>query len=130
MTPASDAEGGLLIGHGRAVSLRVVEKPFNTGQVVIETRRPVGALTDLEDDELLEIGEWIARVEAVMESVYNPQGINVGFNLTGENGGPLRVHMVPRWAGDMNFMPVVAEIKVLPESLGKTLRVYQDALFP
>ena len=71
MTLAPEPESSLLIGHGRFVSLRVVEKPFNTGQVVIETRRPVAALSDLEESELLELGEWIARVEEVMERVYS-----------------------------------------------------------
>jgi ATP adenylyltransferase len=121
-----------LIGHGRHMTLKVVAKPFNCGEVVIVPKRAVPSITDLTDEELVEIGEWVTRVEAVMHRVYNPQGINVGMNMPGEHladAAALAVHVVPRWTGDMNFMPVVAGIKVLPESLQRTLQVYRDALF-
>ena len=116
------------IGDGDHVSLSVPARPFNSGEVMIVPRRRVRSMAELTVPELSEIADWIGKIEAVMERVYNPQGINVGLNVDGDR--PVEVHVVPRWIGDVNFMPVTAGFRVLPESLEKTVKVYRDALFP
>ena len=118
------------VGDGRLIDLSVPERPFNSGEIVIRPRRDVTALEALTDDELDEISHWLERIESVMERVYNPHGWNMGVTSRYDEGASrLELHVVPRWGGDMNFMPVVAGVKVLPASVDDTVEVYRDAFF-
>lgn len=128
--PPGAADGaGLEVARGAYLVVRVTPRPFNCGAVVLDFGRPVTSFAELSAEELEECGEWIARVETAMEGLYHPGGINVGFQL-GEGGSEpsFGVHLVPRWTGDVNFMPVVAGIKVLPETPVETARKYREAL--
>jgi ATP adenylyltransferase len=102
--------------------------PFNSGEIVIAPIRHVESLEALDDDDLVEITGWLVRVETVMSRRYAPQGINIGFRAHGPagDGEHLAIRVVPRWVGDMNFMPVIAGTKVLPQSIEETVRIYRD----
>jgi ATP adenylyltransferase len=105
--------------------------PYAPGHVMVAPYRHVGALDELADDELLELMSLARRAIAAMRGAMTPDGFNVGLNL-GEVAGAgiadhVHLHVVPRWNGDTNFMPVLADIKVVPEHLLETRRKLADA---
>ena len=95
--------------------------PYNNGHLLIAPRTHVGRLEQLDTATQLELTETISRMILLLEKVLQPQGFNVGLNL-GRGAGAgvpdhLHWHIVPRWTGDTNFMPVLAGIRVIPQSL-------------
>jgi ATP adenylyltransferase len=106
--------------------------PYNVGHMMIATRRHTASLGDLTREESLEVMEWLGRVEAALTREYKPHGFNMGVNVGRPAGagvlGHLHWHVVPRWKGDTNFMPVTAKTKVLPESLDRTYERIVKAL--
>lgn len=98
--------------------------PYNSGHLMIVPRRHVADLGHLEDAEILDLVHLTtAAMEAIRET-YRSEGFNVGINIGRAAGAGivdhLHVHVVPRWVGDTNFMPVVGEVKVIPEDLSIT----------
>ena len=95
--------------------------PYTSGHVMVSPVRHVGSITDLDPVEAAALMHGTQRATAAMESVYSPDGVNVGVNIGRAAGagipGNLHVHVLPRWDGDTNFMTAVAEARVLPESL-------------
>jgi ATP adenylyltransferase len=93
--------------------------------------RHVGEYGELSDDEALELHRLASAGMGALAEVYAPQGYNVGWNLGRIAGAGVvdhvHLHVVPRWAGDTNFMPVLADVKVLPELLEETRRKLSDA---
>jgi ATP adenylyltransferase len=83
--------------------------------------RHVGSLAELTDDEALEIHQLAVAATRALSEVYGSDGFNLGWNLGRAAGagieGHVHLHVVPRWSGDTNFMPVLADVKVLPEHL-------------
>ena len=98
--------------------------PYNSGHVMVVPSRHLARLADLDDAELLDLTRLVDRTLRVLEHVLRPEGYNVGLNLGRAAGAGvedhLHVHVVPRWIGDTNFMPVLSETKVLPEHLKTT----------
>lgn len=98
--------------------------PYTTGHLLVLPKRGVPDLTDLDDEETVEL--WLGVRDAVgaLRTAYEPSGVNVGLNLGGAAGGGvpdhLHVHCLARWSGDSNFMTTVAEARVLPEPLDVT----------
>ena len=98
--------------------------PYSSGHIMIVPYAHQETLMGLERAAALEIMELAQRTDAVLRQVYSPQGINMGINL-GQAAGAgiaahLHVHALPRWMGDSNFMPVIGETRVLPETLDVT----------
>ena len=106
--------------------------PYNPGHLMVATGRHVGRFSRLRDDECHDLLELTALAERALELEYRPHGLNVGANLGKVAGagfpGHLHLHLVPRWNGDTNFMPVVAATRVLPESLGDTWKRLRRAV--
>lgn len=100
--------------------------PYNSGHLMVVPRRHVATLAALETAELIELAELTRRAEIALTEVYAPQGLNVGMNLGKPAGAGvadhLHVHLVPRWAGDTNFMSVVGNVRVLPEELPRSAK--------
>jgi ATP adenylyltransferase len=98
--------------------------PYNTGHLMIAPSRHVGELHDLESVELDALMQLTSNSVDIVREAMHPDGFNVGMNLGQVAGagvpGHLHVHVVPRWAGDTNFMAVVGDTKVLPEMIGDT----------
>ncbi|WP_010478794.1 HIT family protein [Thermococcus zilligii] len=95
--------------------------PYNPGHVMIAPYRHVGKWEDLTDEELLEIMKLSQLMIKAIKKAMNPDGFNLGVNLGRVAGAGIddhvHLHIVPRWNGDTNFMPVIADTKVIPESL-------------
>jgi ATP adenylyltransferase len=100
--------------------------PYNPGHLMVAPFRHTGDFEGLEPDELLDVGRLLQRSIRGLREEMDPQGFNVGMNLGHVAGAGipdhLHWHVVPRWNGDTNFMPVVGETRVLPELLDETYR--------
>lgn len=98
--------------------------PYNTGHTMVAPLKHAGSLEELSDEELRAVFSLLRDCVAALRHAYSPDGFNIGVNLGKAAGAGfpdhLHVHVVPRWTGDTNFMPVVADTKVLPEDLART----------
>jgi ATP adenylyltransferase len=98
--------------------------PYNPGHLLVLPTRHVAEIEEIKPEEAAELFELLRRGIAVLREVSEPHGFNVGLNLGRPAGAGipehLHWHVVPRWSGDTNFMPVVAETRVLPELLDRT----------
>ena len=98
--------------------------PYNSGHLMVSPYRHLACITKLDTEESLEMTEITKNSIQILREVNAPEGFNVGFNL-GKSGGAgydehIHSHIVPRWTGDNNFMPALAETRVIPEHLEKT----------
>jgi ATP adenylyltransferase len=119
---AADDDRANLIALRTPLSVVVLNRfPYNNGHLLVAPRAHKGTLADLTSEELLETMETLRRMVAVLGGLMHPDGYNVGLNLGHAAGaglpGHLHWHIVPRWHGDTNFMPLVADTKVLVQSL-------------
>ena len=98
--------------------------PYNNGHLMVAPRRHVASLELLTREELIELSTIVANSVRRLRTAYAPAGLNVGLNLGRAAGAGIADHMhwhlVPRWEGDTNFMPVIASTRVLPQSLSET----------
>jgi ATP adenylyltransferase len=126
------AAGNLLLAETPLALVMLNLYPYNVGHVMVAPRRHKASPADLTAEEAVEIMKWLGRVERALKREYRPQGFNLGVNLGRPAGagvrGHLHWHVVPRWNGDTNFMPVLGDTKVLPESLDRTYRRLRRAL--
>ena len=121
-----DAADDLILVRGRLCYVILNLYPYNNGHLMVVPCRHVGTLAAATPDELSELMRLTRHAEIALSGAYNPQGLNVGMNL-GRSAGAgivdhIHVHLVPRWAGDTNFMSVVGNVRVLPEELGETAK--------
>jgi ATP adenylyltransferase len=119
----SDREN-LLLFRGKTCAVLLNRFPYNSGHLMVTPYRHTAELGDLTPEENLEMAELTARAVAALREAMNPQGFNIGINL-GESAGAglkdhLHRHIVPRWIGDTNFMPVLGGPRVMPEALEAT----------
>jgi ATP adenylyltransferase len=98
--------------------------PYNAGHIMVAPSAHTGNIEDLHGDALRDLMELVQQSVRALKRAYSPQGINIGMNLGRSAGAGLEdhihFHLVPRWNGDTNFMPVLAETKVISEHLEKT----------
>ena len=111
-----------LIVHRTAHSAVVLNRfPYNNGHLLVAPLRHAARLDELTDGELLDLQRTLIRMQAALEATITPDGFNVGLNLGRVAGaglpGHLHWHIVPRWTGDTNFMPVLTDAKVIVQSL-------------
>lgn len=122
--PEEKDEENLIVARGEHVFVILNLYPYNTGHLMVAPYRHVGELDDLTHEELDEVWSWTRRSVAAHREASQPQGFNIGINLGAVAGagipGHFHLHVVPRWGGDTNFMPVVGETRVLPELLAQT----------
>lgn len=114
----------LTVHTGRTAFVILNLYPYNGGHLMVVPKRHVATLAGLDDDELVEVARLTRLGEMVLGEVYHPQGLNIGLNLGRPAGAGIvdhvHVHLVPRWNGDTNFMPVIGQVRVLPEDLATT----------
>ncbi|MBA2569407.1 MAG: HIT domain-containing protein [Actinobacteria bacterium] len=126
-----DDEEQLVVRRGKRTFVLLNRFPYASGHLLVAPARHVGEITDLKDDEVLELHRLAAQGLGALAETYGPQGFNLGWNLGRIAGAGVtdhvHLHVVPRWAGDTNFMPVLADVKVLPEHLAESRRKLRDA---
>ncbi len=98
--------------------------PYNPGHLMIAPYRHIANLEELSDEELHEHFTIVSRSIKVLRQVFNPTGFNIGINMGKVAGAGIEkhihTHVVPRWQGDTNFMPVISDVGVVPEALADT----------
>jgi ATP adenylyltransferase len=123
-TPTRSDEDGLVVHRGASAYVVLNLYPYNPGHLLVCPYRHVADLTDLTDDERDEVGALSATAMRVVRAVSAPDGFNLGLNQGAVAGAGIAAHLhqhvVPRWNGDSNFLPVVARTKALPQVLGET----------
>lgn len=119
-----DDKEALIIYRGQQSYLLLNKFPYNPGHLLAVPYREVADICDLEIDEMNDLMATIVKGKKITQKTFNPDGFNVGFNFGCSAGAGipthLHCHIVPRWVGDTNFMPVIGETKVLPEALADT----------
>jgi ATP adenylyltransferase len=149
VTSEADPEGGLkspftelpklgddrkaLIVHRAEHHYLVLNRyPYNPGHLLIVPYREVPEIRDLSPEERLEMMDLIVLCQDLVKRSMNPAGFNVGFNLGRASGAGipkhLHCHVVPRWDGDSNFLPVIGKTRSLPQALDQTWEVLTNAL--
>jgi ATP adenylyltransferase len=95
--------------------------PYNNGHMMVAPRRHIKDTSDLRENELLDLFNSLNKVKGLLNVTLHPHGYNIGMNLSEIAGagipGHLHIHIVPRWKGDTNFMPVIFHTKVISQSL-------------
>ncbi len=111
----------LILYRGEHSFIIMNNYPYNPGHVMVAPYRHVGKWEELTEEEILDIMKLSQLSVKIIKKVMNPDGFNIGINIGRVAGAGIddhvHVHIVPRWAGDTNFMPVVADTKVIPQSL-------------
>ena len=120
-----EAERRALIVHRAAAAFTILNRyPYNSGHVMVVPRAHVDRLEALDGDAFAGLHAELALAARVVRAAYRPEGMNVGMNLGRIAGAGiadhLHYHVVPRWGGDTNFMPVLADVRVMVEHLDAT----------
>ena len=118
---AQDDRANLIVLRTPLSAVLLNRFPYNNGHLLIVPRVHKGHLSELTSEELLETMETLRRMIRLLDPLLHPDGYNVGLNLGRVAGagfpGHLHWHIVPRWSGDTNFMPVLADTRVISQSL-------------
>ena len=121
---SSDDEAHYVVHRDRTCYVVLNAYPYNGGHLMVVPYKQTADLNDLTTEELSDLMSLIRRSINVLKKVMNPDGFNVGLNLGRVAGAGivehLHYHVVPRWSGDTNFMPVIGNTSVLPEALKET----------
>ncbi len=130
-SPKLDDNEGLIIKRGENAFVILNLYPYNTGHLMICPYRHFGNYDDATNDETAEISALTQSAMKVLRSVSGAHGFNIGMNQGSQAGagiaGHLHQHVVPRWGGDANFMPVIGHTKVLPQLLDETRNLLAEA---
>ena len=126
-----DDEERLVVQRGERAFVLLNKFPYSSGHLMVAPMRHVGEFGALEPDEVSEIHALAARGIDALKATYRPDGFNLGWNLGRVAGAGVvdhvHLHVVPRWSGDTNFMPVLADVKVIPEHLVESRRRLAEA---
>jgi ATP adenylyltransferase len=122
--PAGDERTALVLTRRVHAFLLLNAYPYASGHLMVAVNRHVPAVTDLRVEEMTDAMTLVQHAVAAIDAEYRPHGYNIGLNQGSAAGagiaGHLHLHVVPRWNGDSNFMPVVGDVRVLPETLETT----------
>lgn len=115
-----DRRTGVLF-RGKLAFVLMNAYPYNNGHIMIAPYKHTGDLRELNEDEMLEMSTIIQKWQEVIKKAMNPAGFNLGMNIGRIAGAGfedhLHYHLVPRWSGDTNFMPIIGKTKVVPMSI-------------
>ncbi|HEY4867269.1 MAG TPA: HIT domain-containing protein [Candidatus Dormibacteraeota bacterium] len=122
--PEADDRANLVVLRGLGALVMMNKFPYNNGHLMVAPWAHEGTLAKLDDDQTLAVMRLVRRSLTVLEEVMHPEGFNVGANIGRAAGAGIpdhvHIHIVPRWNGDTNFLPVLAEVKVINEHLDST----------
>ena len=129
---SDDDEGNLVVARDRTCFALLNRYPYNGGHLMVVPYKETQGMEGLTRDELADLMELARRCQAALSEVMNPDGFNIGINQGKVAGAGivehLHLHIVPRWNGDTNFMPVIADTSVVPEALIETATKLREAL--
>jgi ATP adenylyltransferase len=121
---AADDKMWLVVHRGERNFVILNRFPYTTGHIMVVPNEHVASMEEAADETLVELIRLARECERCLRSVYHPEGLNLGFNIGRSAGagiaGHIHMHILPRWAGDTNFMTVVSETRVVPEDLDVT----------
>jgi ATP adenylyltransferase len=116
-----------ILWRGDTAFVMMNRYPYNNGHLMVAPHAHVASLAALETAQRSELFELTARCEQVLQQAVKPEGFNIGLNLGAAAGAGiaehLHMHIVPRWAGDTNFMTVLGEVRVIPQHLDETYQL-------
>jgi ATP adenylyltransferase len=131
VAPTLSDEDGLIVARGALVYAIMNLYPYNSGHVLICPYRHLADYTELTGAETTEFSDYSRRAVSALRAVSAPHGFNIGMNLGTVAGAGIAAHLhqhvVPRWGGDSNFMPVIGGTRVLPQLLADTRKILADA---
>jgi ATP adenylyltransferase len=123
---SDDDERSLVVFRGKRVFVLLNRYPYTNGHVMVAPYAHEAWLSDSDGETLSDLIATVARAQQILVSAYKTDGLNVGINFGTAAGAGVadhyHVHVVPRWAGDTNFMTVTAGVRVVPEELGPSRR--------
>lgn len=123
---ARDDDRHLIVWRGKTCFVIMNRYPYNSGHLMVVPNRQTAAIQDLSGEELAEIMQTVQRSIRALDEVMHPQGYNFGANIGRVSGAGvddhIHFHIVPRWNGDTNFMPVLSDTKVISEDMRDTLK--------
>ena len=129
--PTLDDVEGLIVHRGLEAYVVMNLYPYNPGHLLICAFRHVADLTELTETERKEISDLTAHSMTTLRKVSSPAGFNLGMNQGAISGAGVAAHIhqhvVPRWSGDANFMPIIGQTKVLPQLLSETRAALAEA---
>ncbi|ACY97664.1 histidine triad (HIT) protein [Thermomonospora curvata DSM 43183] len=129
--PKMDDAEGLIVARGEVVFAVLNLYPYNSGHLMVVPYRHIADYTELETAETAELADFTKRALLALRKASGAQGFNVGLNLGLVAGAGIAAHLhqhiVPRWGGDTNFMPVIGRTKVLPQLLRETRQLLVEA---
>ena len=131
---SSNDEDNLVVARRRTCFALLNSYPYTGGHLLIVPYRQCAEFSDLTDEELLELMRLTQECQKALRQTIKPQGFNIGLNL-GQCAGAgiaehLHIHVVPRWSGDTNFMPVLSGTTVMPQALKSLAAELRQALLP
>ncbi len=128
---AGDDEGALIVHRGESSFVILNKFPYTNGHLMVAPFEHVGRLQDIAPETVAEMMGFAQQAMDRLEAVYGPQGFNVGFNQGKAAGAGvehhIHMHVVPRWGGDTNFMPVIGDVRVMPQSLEDSYAALKEA---
>lgn len=128
---AADDADALVVHRGTTAYAVLNLYPYSPGHLLVCPYRHVADYTDLTEAEAIEVMELTRRAMTVLRAVSAPHGFNLGMNQGAVAGAGIAAHLhqhvVPRWSGDANFLPVIGQTKALPQLLGQTRELLADA---
>lgn len=129
---SNDDEANLVIARDRTCYAVLNKYPYTAGHLMVVPYKETPNLHGLTDEELTELMKLVRRCQDALSRVMKPNGFNIGINLGTSAGAGieqhLHIHVVPRWSGDTNFMPVIADTMILPEALADLAAKLRAAL--
>src|SRR5688572_12513170 len=128
---AGEVEDSLIVHRGERAFALLNKYPYSSGHLILAPLAHVGELEELGDAAALELHRLSLQALAALRATYRPAGFNLGWNIGRAAGAGIpehaHMHVVPRWAGDTSFMPVLGDVKVIPEHLLETRERLRDA---
>ncbi|HUK71088.1 MAG TPA: HIT domain-containing protein [Streptosporangiaceae bacterium] len=129
--PALSDADGLVVARGLAVFTVLNLYPYNSGHLMVCPYRHAADYSELDEAETAELADHTKRAVQALRNAAGAQGFNVGMNLGAVAGAGIAAHLhqhvVPRWGGDTNFMPIVGQTRVLPQLLRDTRKLIAEA---
>jgi ATP adenylyltransferase len=126
-----DDQAVYIVRRGSRAFVMLNAYPYNNGHIMVAPYAHLADLEELPPETLHEMMDLTQQCTRALKSVFRPDGLNLGFNLGAAAGAGIKdhlhLHLVPRWQGDTNFMPVLADVRVIPQSLEQSYKLLVEA---